>query len=39
MKKRRIIDPVHLVAVRQILAENGLIDKIAFASFLEKIPT
>lgn len=38
-EKKAHIDPVHLVAVRQILAENGFIDKIAFASFLEKIPT
>ncbi|KOP27445.1 hypothetical protein AMR41_05480 [Hapalosiphon sp. MRB220] len=36
-EKKAYIDTVHLVAVRRILVENGLIDKNAFGSFLEKI--
>jgi predicted RNA binding protein YcfA (HicA-like mRNA interferase family) len=36
-EKKAYVDVVHLVAVRRILVENGLIDKTAFGSFVEKI--
>jgi predicted RNA binding protein YcfA (HicA-like mRNA interferase family) len=38
-EKKAYVDTVHLVSVRRILVENGLIDQIAFDSFLEKIPS
>jgi predicted RNA binding protein YcfA (HicA-like mRNA interferase family) len=38
-KKKAYVHPVHLVAVRQILIEKGLMDKNTFDSFLEKVPS
>lgn len=38
-EKNAYVHPVHLVAVRRILIENGLIDSSAFDSFLEKVPS
>ena len=32
------VDRTHLVAVRRILIENGLIDEVRFDSILEKVP-
>jgi predicted RNA binding protein YcfA (HicA-like mRNA interferase family) len=37
-EEKAYVDAVHLVAVRRILVENGLIDN-TFNNFLEKIPS
>ncbi len=37
--KKAYVDAIHLVAVRRILIENGLIDKSSFSSFVEKMPS
>ncbi|WP_446880057.1 type II toxin-antitoxin system HicA family toxin [Phormidesmis sp. 146-33] len=36
-KPQELLRPVHLVSVRKILAENGLITSAAFDGFLEKV--
>lgn len=36
-EQQAYVHSVHLVAVRRILIENGLIDRNAFNSFLEKV--
>jgi predicted RNA binding protein YcfA (HicA-like mRNA interferase family) len=33
------VHPIHVVAVRRILIENGLIDSSAFDSLLKKVPS
>jgi predicted RNA binding protein YcfA (HicA-like mRNA interferase family) len=38
-EKKACVHSLHLVAVRRILMENGLIDRSAFVSFLEKVPS
>jgi predicted RNA binding protein YcfA (HicA-like mRNA interferase family) len=38
-EKKAYVHSIHLVAVRRILMENGLIDRSAFDSFLEKVPS
>ncbi|MBD6618951.1 type II toxin-antitoxin system HicA family toxin [Komarekiella sp. 'clone 1'] len=37
--KKAYVDTVHMVAVRRILIENGLINNSAFDNLLEKIPS
>ncbi len=36
-EQQAYVHPVHLVAVRRILIENGLIDRNAFNNFWEKV--
>jgi predicted RNA binding protein YcfA (HicA-like mRNA interferase family) len=36
-EQRAYVQPVHLVAVRRVLAENGLINSNSFDSFLGKV--
>jgi predicted RNA binding protein YcfA (HicA-like mRNA interferase family) len=38
-EQKACVHSLHLVAVRRILMENGLIDRSAFDSFLEKVPS
>ena len=38
-EQKAYVDATHLVAVRRILIEYGLMDKSAFDSFLEKVPS
>lgn len=38
-EKKAYVNPVHLVAVRRILMEHGILDENAFDSFLEKVPS
>ncbi len=38
-EQKAYVDATHLVAVRRILIEHGLMDESAFDSFLEKVPS